>query len=126
MVVLLLVGLAIGYVAKRPSTHRAEARSALEELNQFSETILVVAVTDEAARICKKSVERGLARGKPRVQIVASSLYAACREKEIPLTLANVAATCGVDRITVASCYRLLVENRSRIFRLTRRIPWRR
>jgi transcription initiation factor TFIIB len=90
---------------------RAEAGVALEELSQFSERLSVpLAVTDEAARICKKSVERGLARGRPRVQIVASSLYAACREKEVPMTLDDVAAASGVGKIAVARRYRLLVE----------------
>jgi len=41
--------------------------------------------------------------------MTASSLYAACREKEVPTTLDDVAAASGVRRDDVARCYRLLV-----------------
>jgi transcription initiation factor TFIIB len=56
-----------------------------------------------------KGLERGLTRGKPLAQIAASSLYAACREKEVPMTLDNLAAASGVGRKAVARWYRLLV-----------------
>ncbi len=41
--------------------------------------------------------------------MTASSLYAACREKEVLTTLDDVAAASGVRRDEVARCYRLLV-----------------
>jgi transcription initiation factor TFIIB len=89
---------------------RAEVGIALGELNRFSEKLSVpVTVTHEAARICKKSLGRGLARGKPLNQIAASSFYAACREKNMPTTLDDVAAASGVGKIAVARWYRLLV-----------------
>ena len=66
-------------------------------------------MTDEATRIYTRSLERGLAKGKPLAQIAASSLYAACRERNIPTTLDDVAAASGVGRKAVARWYRLLV-----------------
>jgi transcription initiation factor TFIIB len=66
-------------------------------------------VKDEAARICRNCLESGLFRGRSIDQIMASSLYAACREREAPATIAEVAAVSGVDRDDVARCYRLLV-----------------
>ena len=84
---------------------------ALGELIEFSERLPIPrTVTDEAARIYRRSLERGVNKRRPLVRIAASSLYAACRENEVPATLAEVAAASGLDRIVVASCYRLLVE----------------
>jgi transcription initiation factor TFIIB len=84
---------------------------ALGELNQFSEKLsLPDAVTDEAAFICMRGLERGLEKGRSFAQITASSLYAACREKEFPRTLDDVAAASGVGREDIAKGYRLLVR----------------
>jgi transcription initiation factor TFIIB len=66
-------------------------------------------VTTEAANICRRALERGLAKGKPLTQIAASSLYAACREKTIPTTLDDVASASGAGRRAVARSYRFLV-----------------
>jgi transcription initiation factor TFIIB len=90
--------------------NRVEEGVALGELKKVSERLLLPhEVTDEAACICIRGLERGLTRGKPLAQIAASSLYAACREKEVPMTLDDVAAASGVGRIAVARWYRLLV-----------------
>ncbi|MGA2200297.1 MAG: hypothetical protein ABSG45_10200 [Nitrososphaerales archaeon] len=60
-------------------------------------------------RAPRASLLSGLTRGKPLAQFAASALYAACREREVPLTLDDVAAASGVGRIAVARWYRLLV-----------------
>jgi transcription initiation factor TFIIB len=89
---------------------KAEEEVALGELKKVSEKLSVPdAVADEAACICSRCLERGLTRGRPLAQIAASSLYAACREKEIPTTLDDVATASGVGRKAVARWYRLLV-----------------
>jgi transcription initiation factor TFIIB len=78
---------------------------------QFSEKLsLPEAVTDEAAFICMRGLERGLEKGRSFAQITASSLYTACREKAFPRTLDDVAAASGMCRDDIAKCYRLLVN----------------
>jgi transcription initiation factor TFIIB len=90
---------------------RAESGVALGELSRFSVKLSVPdAVTDEAARICTRSLERGLSRGRLIHEITASSLYAACREKEVPVSPDDVAAASGVNRDDIARCYRLIVR----------------
>jgi transcription initiation factor TFIIB len=80
------------------------------ELEKASKRLLLPHdVTDEATCIYTRSLEAGLAKGKPLYQIAASSLYAACREKNIPTTLDDVAAASGVGRQALARWYRLLV-----------------
>lgn len=67
-------------------------------------------MTHEAARIYTRSLERGLSKGRLIQEITASSLYAACREKEVPVTPDDVAAASGVRRDDIARCYRLIVR----------------
>ena len=93
------------------TANRVEAaRVARRELREAAERLLLPHnVTDEATCIYTRSLEAGLAKGKPLYQIAASSLYAACREKNIPTTLDDVAAASGVRRKAVARWYRYLV-----------------
>jgi transcription initiation factor TFIIB len=92
-------------------SNRSEAGITLGELEQFSEKLSVPdAVTDEAAFICMRGLERDLEKGRSFAQITASSLYAACRERGVPRTLDDVAAASGVRRDDIARCYRLLVK----------------
>jgi transcription initiation factor TFIIB len=54
-------------------------------------------------------MERHLAKGRTHVQIAASSLYVACRQKGVLMTLDDVVVASGVGRDDIAKCYRLLV-----------------
>jgi len=56
-------------------------------------------------------MEGGRVRRKPLDQILASSLYAACRVMDAPTTLQEVADASGVGRVELARCYRLLVDD---------------
>jgi transcription initiation factor TFIIB len=94
-----------------PESADRDLRRVLSELNALSEKLSVPdAVKDEAARICVKGLERGLTKGRSLARITASSLYAACREREVPTTLDDIAAVSGVRRDDIAKCYRLLVR----------------
>ena len=93
-----------------PESGGRSLRMALRELGSLSVCLSVPPeVTDEAARVCTRGLERGFMNGRTRAQMTASSLYAACREKEVLTTLDDVAAASGVRRDEVARCYRLLV-----------------
>jgi len=88
---------------------RPDVRRALGGLRTFSERLgLPTAVSEEAARICRMGVDR-LRTRRPLAHLAAASLYAACRERELPTTLGDVAAATGVDRNGIARCYRSLV-----------------
>jgi transcription initiation factor TFIIB len=93
-----------------PGLADRDLRRALLGVNALSEKLSIPgSVAAEAASICRRALEEGLARGRPLAQIAASSLYAACREMNIPTTLDDVAAASGVGRKAVARWYRLLV-----------------
>jgi transcription initiation factor TFIIB len=68
------------------------------------------AVTEKAAYVYRKALERGLVRGRSITFIIAASLYAACRDVEVPRTLKDVAAVSNVKRKHLARSYRLLLK----------------
>ncbi len=67
------------------------------------------AVADEAASVRARAMDRGLTKGWTNLEIEVSSLYAACREREVPVTLDDAVAASGVPRDDIWRCYRLLV-----------------
>ncbi len=84
-------------------------RQAFSELRRFSDKLTVSdAVTEKAAYFYRKALERNLVRGRSITSIIAASLYAACRDGEIPRTLKNIAAVSNVKKKDLARSYRLL------------------
>ncbi len=89
----------------------ADSGETIKDLLEFSEALSVPGyVADEAARICIGGMEKGLAKGKTAARVAAASLYAACREKDFPAALVDIAAASRVDKKRIASSYRLLVR----------------
>ena len=86
-------------------------RQAFSELRRLSEKLSVSeAVTERAAYIYRKALERSLVRGRSITAITAASLYAACRDREIPRTLKDIAAASNIKKKDVARSYRLLLK----------------
>ena len=71
-------------------------------------------VTDEtwenARRICCNTLEKRLLPGRPLPVIAATSLYSACREGDVPLSIKDVAAAAKVKRVEVGRSYKILVQ----------------
>jgi transcription initiation factor TFIIB len=85
-------------------------KRALNEIDALSMGLSIpVEVTDQAVRMCRSGLERGMARRKTLARFAAASLYAACRASDVPTTLDDVAAASGVTRKDLASCYRRLI-----------------
>jgi transcription initiation factor TFIIB len=86
-------------------------RQAFSELDRLSRKLSVSdAVVEKAAYIYRKALERGLVRGRSISAIIAASLYAACRDRETPRTLKDVAVVSNVKKKDIARCYRLLLK----------------
>ena len=86
-------------------------RQAFSELRRLSEKLSVSeSVTEKAAYIYRKALERSLVRGRSITMILAASLYAACRDRDVPRTLKDVAAASNVKKKDIARSYRLLVK----------------
>ncbi len=86
-------------------------RQAFSELSRFSDKLsLSEAVTEKAAYIYRKALERNLVRGRSITAIMVASLYGACRDREIPRTLKDLAAVSNVKKKDIARSYRLLLK----------------
>ncbi|MBM2818579.1 MAG: putative transcription initiation factor [Nitrosarchaeum sp.] len=84
-------------------------RQAFNELNKLKDKLtLSDAVMERAAYIYRKALENKLVRGRSISAMIASALYAACRDTETPRTLNDVAEAGNTKRKDVARCYRLL------------------
>jgi len=84
-------------------------RQALGELNNLKDKLTISSsVLEKAAYIYRKALEKKLVRGRSISALIAASLYAACRDTEIPRTLKDVAEAANVKRKDIARCYRIL------------------
>lgn len=97
---------------RRSQVHESSDRNlrqAFSELRRLSERLATSeAVTERAAYFYRKALERNLVRGRSITAIIAASLYAACRDGEVPRTLKDVAAISNVKKKDLARSYRLL------------------
>ena len=89
----------------------ARGRLAFPELNRLKGKLtLPDAVIEKAAYIYRKALEKGLVRGRPISLMMASALYAACRDTATPRNLKDVEEAANIKRKDIARCYRLLVK----------------
>ncbi len=84
---------------------------AMNELDRLSDLLhLPRNVREEAARIYRLAVDKGLVRGRSIESVVAAAIYAACRELKVPRTLDEIVKHTRSDRKDIARCYRLLLK----------------
>jgi len=89
-------------------------RQAFSELDRLKDKLVVGdAVIEKAAYIYRKALEKGLVRGRSISALIASALYAACRDTETPRTLKDIANSSNIKRKDIARCYRLLLRELS-------------
>lgn len=67
-------------------------------------------VVEQAAYIYRKSVGKGITRGRSTLGLAAACLYAACREENIPRSLKDVAAAANVRMKELTRSYRVVVN----------------
>jgi transcription initiation factor TFIIB len=84
-------------------------RQALSELATLKDKLsLSDSVIEKAAYIYRKALEKGLVKGRSISALIASALYAACRDTETRRTLTDVADAVNIKKKDIARCYRLL------------------
>ena len=84
---------------------------ALAELKRVSSFLkLPGSVEEEAARIYRQAVQRGLVRGRSMESVVAGALYAACRRHEVPRTLDELSEASGIDKKEIGRTYRFITR----------------
>ena len=67
-------------------------------------------VIENAAYIYRKAVNAKLTRGRTMTSLVSASLYAACRENNIPRTLDDVASAGNVERRILSRDLRTIIK----------------
>ncbi len=65
-------------------------------------------VRDEAGFLCRKAIQRQLARGRSIEVLVAATVYAACRIAGVPRTLDELQRVTGLPKTKVGAAYRSL------------------
>lgn len=87
-------------------------RIALKELKRVkSQLELSDELGRSAAMIYRKSLKKNLIRGRSIDGMVAASIYIACRQQNIPLTLKDVLSTCtSVTSKELGRCVRILIK----------------
>lgn len=86
-------------------------RQAFGELNRLKDKLaLSDAVIEKAAYIYRKALDKGLVRGRSISALMASSLFAACRNTRTARNIKDVEAASNVKRKDIARCYRLLLK----------------
>jgi transcription initiation factor TFIIB len=70
-------------------------------------------VRESAAVLYRKASAKNLVRGRSIDEVVAATLYAACRQCNVPRTLDEVAGKSNVDRKSIGRTYRTLTRELS-------------
>jgi transcription initiation factor TFIIB len=83
---------------------------ALNELRILEDKLaLPYVVVEKSAYIYRKAHDRKLARGRRVSELIAASIYAACREMSTPRTLKDIATASNNKRKQLAKAYRFLL-----------------
>ncbi len=84
---------------------------ALSELNRIASGMnLPRSVREAAAMIYRRAVNKNLIRGRSIEGVVAASLYAACRQSNVPRTLDEIANNSKVGRKEIGRTYRFMTR----------------
>jgi len=99
---------------KRASVSTSMERNlaiALSELSRISSYLgLSESLQESAALLYRKTVEKGLIRGRLIESVVAAIIYAVCREYGIPRTLDEIADIAGVEKKEIGRTYRFVMH----------------
>src|SRR3990167_9169555 len=99
---------------KRIRANNATERNlayALTELHRLASRLeLSKNVQENAALIYRKAVKANLIRGRSIEGVVAASLYAACRQCDVPRTLDEIADASRVSRKEIGRTYRFIAR----------------
>jgi transcription initiation factor TFIIB len=69
------------------------------------------ALIEKSAYNYRKALDKHIIKGRSIRALVVASVYAACRELNVPRTLDEIAGTANTDAIFSGKCYRLLVRH---------------
>ena len=91
-------------VEKNISTAMSEMKNVVAYLN------LPKRVEEEAARIYKEAVVKGIAKGRAIESVVAGVIYAACKMHDLPRTFEEISDASKVEKKEIARTYKFVAR----------------
>ena len=88
----------------------ASMKNTIERLRTWDSRSQVHEPVDRNFSQAFSELDKGLVRGRSISALMASALYAACRDTETPRNLKDVEIAANIKRKDIARCYRLLVK----------------
>jgi transcription initiation factor TFIIB len=93
-------------------SHDRNLKNAFTILNNIKDKLSINdTLIEKSAYIYRKALDKRIIKGRSICALMVASIYAACREANVPRTLDEIAQTANTDAIFAAKCYRLLVRN---------------
>jgi transcription initiation factor TFIIB len=93
-------------------SHDRNLKNAFAILNSIKDKLSINdTLIEKSAYIYRKALDKRIIKGRSICAMMVASIYAACREANVPRTLDEIAQTANTDAIFAAKCYRLLVRN---------------
>jgi len=93
------------------SYHR-NLKNAFAILNTVKDKLsLNNALIEKSAYNYRKALDKRIIKGRSIRALVVASVYAACRELNVPRTLGEIAQTANANTIFAGKCYRLLLRH---------------
>jgi len=100
--------------AKLDTTQQRNLNLAMSELDRLSGQLhLPGNVKERAALIYRRTLKKGLLRGRSIDAFVAASVYAACRQLQVPRPLKDLSKASTRNHAEVARTYRLILKELS-------------
>jgi transcription initiation factor TFIIB len=65
-------------------------------------------VMERSAYYYRKALEKKLVKGRSIREVVVASIYASCKEMNVPRTLQEIALAANADYIFAGRCYRIM------------------
>ena len=97
--------------SKSKNTSGRNLISALMVLDGVKQKLaLPSTVVEHIAFIYRKASSFGLIRGRGKAEVMAASIYVACREQGIPRSLDEISDALNVTKKKVSRCYRMLIN----------------
>jgi transcription initiation factor TFIIB len=99
-------------ISSSNGSHDRNLKNAFAILNSIKDKLSINdTLIEKSAYIYRKALDKRIIKGRSICALMVASIYAACREANVPRTLDEIAQTANTDAIFAAKCYRLLVRN---------------
>ena len=93
-------------------SHDRNLKNAFAILNSIKDKLSINdTLIEKSAYIYRKALDKRIIKGRSICAMMVASIYATCREANVPRTLDEIAQTANTNAIFAAKCYRLLVRN---------------